>query len=105
MDYLVLPLLLLLVTPFLVFNLGTERYGIWMLVNAVTGTMGVFNLGLGEATIKYVSSYRARMDLHGVVRVVRSTLTVYGLLAVATAAAIVASAPFLVHRVFKVGPV
>ena len=56
LDYLVLPLLLLLVTPFLVFKLGIGRYGVWMLVNALTGTRGVFNLGTGDATIKYVSA-------------------------------------------------
>ncbi len=104
LDYLVLPVLLVLATPFLVFRLGTAQFGIWMLVNALTGAMGIFDLGLGNATIKYVSAYRARGDLSGVARVMRSTLTVYSFLGLSTASLIYGSAPFLVHRVFKIEP-
>jgi len=102
LDYLVLPLLFLLATPFLVSRLGTEQFGIWMLVNALTGTLSVMHFGLGDATVKYVSSHRARGDWQGVVRVVRSTQTVYGCLGIFSLLVIVAGAPFLAHRVFKI---
>ena len=103
-DYLVLPLLLLLVLPYLVFRLGSDRFGIWTLVNALTGLTGVFQFGLSDATIKYVSSYRAREDWRGVHRVVRSTLSVYGLLGFLTAVAAYAIAPLLAHHVFRIEP-
>ena len=102
-DYLFHPILLVLVTPFLVFRLGVERFGIWMLVSAVTGAMGIFSLGLGDATIKYVSSHNARKDVGSVIRVVRCTLALYSLLGLAAASVTFLLASFLVKHVFKVG--
>jgi O-antigen/teichoic acid export membrane protein len=102
LDYLILPLLLLLILPFLVLKLGSDKFGIWMLVNAMTGLTGVFQFGLSDATIKYVSSYRARKDWTSVQRVVRSTLAVYGLLGLVTALLVYVVAPFLGHHVFRI---
>ena len=101
-DYLLHPILLVLVTRFLVFRLGVEHFGIWMLVGALTGAMGIFSLGLGDATIKYVSSHNARKDVDSVIRVVRCTLAVYGLLGIAAAGVTFLLASFLVKHVFKV---
>lgn len=102
LDYLVLPLLFLLATPFLVSRLGIQQFGIWMLVNALTGTLSVMHFGLGDATVKYVSSHRARGDWQGVVRVIRSTQTVYGALGIVSAAAVVLGSPLLAGHIFKV---
>jgi len=101
-DYLLAPLLMILAAPFLVSRLGLERYGIWMLANALVGTAAVFPLGLGDATVKFVSSYRGRGGEQGVVRVVRSTLTVSTLLGVVVAVIVIVSAPWLVDVVFKI---
>jgi len=101
-DYIVLPLLFLLATPFLVSRLGTEQFGIWMLVNALTGMLSVMHFGLGDATVKYVSKYRAREDWQSVVQVVRSTQTVYGSLGILSATAICLCAGSLAHHVFKI---
>jgi O-antigen/teichoic acid export membrane protein len=103
-DCLLLPVLWLISTPIFVSRLGTDRFGIWMLVNAVMGLSGVMAFGLTDATIKYVSKYRALSDEAGVVRVVRSTLTMYGLLGVLTAVIVFFIAPFLVNNVFNVEP-
>jgi O-antigen/teichoic acid export membrane protein len=103
-DYVVLPAALLFLTPFFVSRLGAQQFGIWVLANAIAGLTGVFGLGLGEATIKYVSSYRARKDWTSVRRIVQSTLTMYGALGTLTALAIASRASFLAARVFHVAP-
>lgn len=102
LDHLLLPALWLIATPIFVARLGVDRFGIWMLVNSLLGLNGLFAFGLSDATIKYVSHYRALGDDAGVVRVIRSTLTIY--LILATAAAVVAglAAPWLAQGVFKV---
>src|SRR6266567_323178 len=104
LDYVVLPAALLFLTPFFVSRLGAQQFGIWVLANAIAGLTGVFGLGLGEATIKYVSSYRARKDWTSVGRIVQSTLTMYGALGALTALIIASSASFLAARVFHVVP-
>jgi len=101
-DFVVLPLLWLIATPFFVKSLGVERYGIWMLVNVFLGFSGMMAFGLGDATIKYVSKYRALNDAGGIARVIRSTLTVYILLGALGVLVSFTAAPILVTRVFHV---
>ncbi len=103
-EYVAQPLLMIAAAPFLVHRLGLDLYGIWMLVGALTGTVGIFSLGLGDATIKYVSTYRGRNDFAGVIRTVRGTLTISLLLGGITAVVVVLGAPLLVRGVFKVRP-
>lgn len=104
MDYFVMPVLLLLATPFLVHRLGIEKYGIWMLVNSIAGMMGVVNPGFGDATIKFVSHYRAKNDIPAAIRVVRTVFTIYIFWALAAFVIIYITAPFLINHVFKVNP-
>lgn len=73
MDVVALPFLMLLVTPFFIFKLRIEQYGIWMLVNSIVAGFGVFNAGLADVTIKYVSKYRAKKDIQNIVRIIRTT--------------------------------
>lgn len=101
-DYLVLPVLWLVATPVFVSRLGVDGYGIWALANTFMGLNGVFAFGLSDATIRYVSKYRALNDEGGVVRVIRSTLTMYVVLATLAASVAFVSAPFLAGVVFKV---
>ena len=101
-DYLLLPILWLISTPIFVSRLGTDQFGIWMLVNTLMGVSGIMAFGLTDATVKYVSKYRSIGDEARVVRVVRSTLTMYGVLGVFTALIVFFIAPLLVNHVFKV---
>ena len=101
-EYIFLQILMFIATPFFVSRLGVDKYGIWMLVNSVMGFMGLMSFGLSDATIKYVSAHLANKNIDGVVRVVRSTLTMYGLLGLFTAAVAYFLAPILVNHVFNV---
>jgi O-antigen/teichoic acid export membrane protein len=56
------PLLMIAATPIFLKYLGPEDYGIWMLVNALVQGMHIFNMGLGDATIRAVSSNMARQE-------------------------------------------
>ena len=93
---------MIVATPLLVSRLGLDRYGIWVLATALVGTAAVVPMGLGDATVKFVSSYRGRGGTDGVIRVVRSTLTVSLLLGVLVAVVVIASAPWLADHVFKI---
>lgn len=104
LEYITQPVLIVVSAPYLVSRLGFDQYGIWMLVNAFTGTMGIFHIGLGDATIKYVSAYRGRNDSAGVQRVVAGTLALSGILGGLAALGLYFAAPLLVHHVFKIAP-
>jgi len=102
MEYVTQPVLMILSAPFLLGRLGLDRYGIWMLVLSFAGTFGIFQLGLGDATIKYVSTYKGRNDTEGVSRVISGTLALSGLLGALPAIVMFIGAPFLVHHVFRI---
>lgn len=47
----------LFITPVIVLKLGAEMYGVYVLVLTVTSLMGLFDLGIGQILIKYISEY------------------------------------------------
>lgn len=105
LEYITQPVLIVVSAPFLVSRLGFDQYGIWMLVNAFTGTMGIFHVGLGDATIKYVSAYRGRNDSAGVQRTLSGTLALSALFGFVAALGLYFAAPLLVEHVFKIAPI
>ncbi len=56
LEYGSYPLLLLISTPWFLHQLGTDKYGHWMLLAATVSFGGVLNSGTGAATIKAVSA-------------------------------------------------
>ncbi len=49
-------------TPYLLSSLGAERFGLWSLFFAITGTLVAFDLGLSQATLRHVADAHARGD-------------------------------------------
>lgn len=64
-------------TPFIIGRIGSGQYGLLVLLLTISGFMGVMNLGLGDATLRYVAHYYAKNDLAGLNRVVGTTVSVY----------------------------
>jgi len=63
--------------PYIVHQLGTEAYGVLVLILAVIGYFDLLDLNLGNAVIKYVAEYHAEGDLKGVNDIVRITIFIY----------------------------
>lgn len=102
-DYLLAPVIWLVTTPIFVSRLGIEQYGIWMLVNSCIGLSSLMGFGLSDAIVKYVSKYRAAESLPSVVTIVRSSLTLSGILGLVACLAVSLGGPVLVSRdVFKI---
>jgi O-antigen/teichoic acid export membrane protein len=68
-------------TPFVVRHLGDSAYGIWALVLQLTGYMGIVDVGLRSALVRFVSSAHAKKDQEGLNRLISSTIMIYGLMA------------------------
>jgi O-antigen/teichoic acid export membrane protein len=51
---------MLVATPVLVYNLGIEQFGVYILMNSFVGFSLVFNFGFGDTILKYVSHYNTR---------------------------------------------
>lgn len=102
-EYVLRALVLLVSTPIFFRVLGAELFGIWILVNTIMGFSGLFKFGMGQATVKYVSQYRATGDIPALVRVIRTTLTMYLGLGMVGGLLIYLLAPWFVSSAFKIG--
>jgi O-antigen/teichoic acid export membrane protein len=103
-EYIAQPLSMLAAAPFLVYKLGLAQYGIWMLVSAILGSMGTLSTGFGDATVKYVSTYRGLNSQAGVERTIRATLTINALLGGIFGSFVWIAAPYSVDHIFKIDP-
>ena len=103
-EYIAQPLSMLVAAPFLVHKLGLQQYGIWMLVSAILGSMGILSTGFGDATVKYVSTYRGQNNPAGVERTIRATLTINAFLGGLCALLVWCAAPYAVDDIFKIEP-
>lgn len=103
-EYIAQPVSMLVAAPFLVHKLGLDQYGIWMLVSAILGSMGILSTGFGDATVKYVSAYRGQNNPAGVERTIRATLTINTLLGGLFGLLVWILAPYSVHHIFKIAP-
>jgi O-antigen/teichoic acid export membrane protein len=103
-DHLLLLALWAATTPVFIARLGGELFGIWVLVNAVVGLGGVFSLGLGEATVRFVARHAAagRRDLAA--RVVETTLALYAAVGVVVGGAVAAAAATIATDALGISP-
>jgi O-antigen/teichoic acid export membrane protein len=84
-----------LVTPVLIRHLGQSLYGLLLLIWSLAGVLGTLNLGLGEATLRYVARYADRQDIASVNRVVGSVLSLFAVVCVVILAGMFAGAPLV----------
>ncbi len=85
----------LLMTPVMMQGFGTQEYGIWTLVFSVTGFLGLFDLGFGTASVKFIAQLSGSGELEQRSRLTGTLMTVYLALAVLSGLAALAISPFL----------
>jgi len=55
-------LVFLVLTPLIASKLGTERFGLWSLIQATVGLSGLLDFGFSTSVVKYVADARGRGD-------------------------------------------
>ncbi len=84
-------------TPYIVHRLGADLYGLLVLIGITTNYFGVVELGLGQATIKFMAESYARRDWIRLRQVFWTSSISYLILGTIGAAAIVACTSPLLH--------
>ena len=93
----------MLVTPRMLGNLGTERFGLWSLLTVLAGASTAFDFGLSGSLTKFVAEFRATGDRVGLRAVYTQGAVFYvGLGLLFFAAIALARAPLL--ALFKIPP-
>lgn len=85
-------------TPYVVSELGVEVYGLFALVTSLMGYFAFLDLGLGVATVKYISEFSGRRDDKAVQRIVATSIGAYLVLGAAGSACIALLSSFLVKH-------
>ncbi|MEC8025963.1 MAG: MATE family efflux transporter, partial [Myxococcota bacterium] len=81
--------------------LGLASYGVFTLAMSVLGIAGVFNLGLGDATTKFVAQYHSQDRPDRVTMVVAATAIIYLCIGLVGTTLLVLSAPLIAHYVLR----
>jgi len=79
-GFVVNALVMFLLSPFVVHSLGKVEYGIWSLINVITGYMGVLDLGIKASTGRFVVLYFGKDDHDSVDTTIRTGLGFYSCL-------------------------
>ena len=74
----------ILYTPIMLRFLGQSEYGLFNLSNSIIGYLGVLDLGLGNAVIRYTAKYRAIEDKEGEENLHGMFVVVYAILSLIT---------------------
>jgi O-antigen/teichoic acid export membrane protein len=95
---------LVVLVPALLSWVGEESLGIFMIATTISGLTGAFSLGLAQATVKYVSEYRALGKRGAITDIVNATGMIYILIGATVAVGLVFAAPALAIHVFRFSP-
>lgn len=95
-------LLVFFFTPFIFKTLGKELFGIFALSTSLLRYAGVFDLGLKQATVKYIAEYDGRKQYGQINRIAAVTLLLFVVLAVANAVVVYLLVNLLVYKIFNI---
>lgn len=90
-------------TPFILHRLGSDLYGLWVLVGSVVGYSSLLDFGIASAVTKYIAEYRAREDWTQARELVGTALLLYSGLGLAVIILGALLAPFFAD-LFNVPP-
>lgn len=80
-------------TPFILNGIGKEDFGLWALCLALTGVLGLLDLGFSTAAVKYVAECAGNGEHEARNEALSTLLLVYTLLGVAVLILVVAAIP------------
>jgi O-antigen/teichoic acid export membrane protein len=73
---------MLISTPFLLSSMGAKNYGLWNLGLAFLGLIGIADVGIGAATIKYIAEFNENNDIQSLSEIITTSFAITILLGV-----------------------
>ncbi len=66
-------------TPYILHHIGLEQFAAWALIGALLGYIGLFDLGVGNAFVKFIAHDHALGEQRRINQTVRAGLLIYAL--------------------------
>lgn len=64
-------------SPYILHHLGDEAFGLWVLIFAITGYYGLFDLGIRSSIIRYVAKHSAKGENEELNRLINTAFFTY----------------------------
>lgn len=90
--------------PYVVRHLGTDQFGLLSLAWFVVGYFGLFDLGIGPATTKFVAELLGKGELAKLPSLVWTAVTSQSCMGAVAALLLAGATPTLVYRLLKIPP-
>tara|TARA_B110000196_G_C21151752_1_gene670207 strand:+ start:1124 stop:2611 length:1488 start_codon:yes stop_codon:yes gene_type:complete len=91
-----------LLTPYLITYLGNEAFGLFTLINVVTGYVSFINFGFGQAVTKYIAEYKANNFIAEINKVVIISISFFTIIGLIGLVFIFFSSTFAVTKIFNI---
>jgi O-antigen/teichoic acid export membrane protein len=88
--------------PVIIYFIGVEEYGIYLLVTALTGYFGLLDLGMGKSLVKFIAEYYVKKDKQKVNEVVNTVFFIYLMVGIIAATGVFIVGTFFIG-VFELG--
>jgi O-antigen/teichoic acid export membrane protein len=88
--------------PLVIRGLGVERFGVLALGWMLMGFFALLDLGIGQATTKYIAEDLARNDHSKLSNLISNSLTAHAVLGLLGACVLATIAPYLCREAFKI---
>ena len=86
--------------PFIVSHTGKEVYGAYILVVTFTGYLGLMDLGVGGATVKYIAEFASKDNDRKVNDIISVSLTFFTIIGIL--AAILLFIPTIIAKIIPI---
>lgn len=64
-------------SPYILHHLGDEAFGLWVLIFAITGYYGLFDLGIRSSIVRYVAKHSAKGENEELSRLINTAFFTY----------------------------
>jgi len=66
----------LLLTPYIIYKIGLEKFGIWAIASSIVGFLGLFNLGTSNTYAKYIAEHHVMADFTKINQTINTGLVI-----------------------------
>ena len=80
-SFLITTIVTMLLFPFLVINLGENKYGFLIFLTTINGLSVIADFGLGDSSIKFISESYLKQDFNKIYKIISNGTILYFLIA------------------------
>lgn len=94
--------IMLIITPYVLGQLGTEEFGIWALVSVITSYAQLSDFGMTESLIRFTAEYKAKEDAVSLNSLLNTAMSVYAVIGALFVVVFYLLLPFVIEKVLNI---